>query len=261
MIKNRKTLLLLVIILIIFYIAITIILSLPKGKKYSQTVFIGNFTKVNVNNGKINVYNEDVETRKQDIKIYFKEKIIDGYFYTEEVDYDESKYGYIICNENGDYLSFDSTFILYTKDLFIDIKNIDTYESRDLSKIYDFSNTNNYSLPPLIELDYLRISNFDLDNDGVDEYIYSVGLIENSDTESNYESIVFYNAGDKYVLIDYEKAPYRADYKRLYFTNIIDFNNDGEYEFVVEKMMSEYGPDYYDLYSFDGSAFTKLGGE
>ena len=36
---------------------------------------------------------------------------------------------------------------------------------------------------------------------------------------------------------------------RLSFYKLIDFNNDSNYEFVVNKRMSEYGPDYYELYN------------
>ena len=42
---------------------------------------------------------------------------------------------------------------------------------------------------------------------------------------------------------------------------LIDFNNDGDYEFVIKKQMTEYGPYYYELYNFDGNEFTKIGGE
>ena len=50
-------------------------------------------------------------------------------------------------------------------------------------------------------------------------------------------------------------------YIKLSFSKLIDFNKDGNYEFVVEKAMSEYGPYYYELYNFDGKVFTKIGGE
>ena len=46
-----------------------------------------------------------------------------------------------------------------------------------------------------------------------------------------------------------------------FFKREIDFNNDNNYEFVVSKMMSEYGPTYSEVYSFDGTEFTKIGGE
>ena len=49
--------------------------------------------------------------------------------------------------------------------------------------------------------------------------------------------------------------------KKLYYSVLIDFNNDNNYEFVVSKMMSEYGPTYSEVYSFDGTEFTKIGGE
>ena len=107
------------------------------------------------------------------------------------------------------------------------------------------------------ELDYIKITNFDYDNDGNEEYIYSVGIFNND----KYNSFVYMKVDDKYILIDSEESDNNPDYKRLYFIKLIDFNSDDNYEFVVEKMMSEYGPDYYELYNFDDNKFTKLGGE
>ena len=67
---------------------------------------------------------------------------------------------------------------------------------------------------------------------------------------------------DEYILIAREESDYvDVNFVRIKLFNIVDFNNDGDYEFVISRMMSEYGPNYYELYNFDGNKFTKLGGE
>ena len=39
---------------------------------------------------------------------------------------------------------------------------------------------------------------------------------------------------------------------------ILDFNDDGNYEYVVSKSYSEFGIDEYELYNFDGTTFNRL---
>ena len=139
-----------------------------------------------------------------------------------------------------------------------------------------FIQTNNLGLSDDIELDYLEVDTVDIDDDGIDEYIYSVGLIDYEDlgnddeviedteeeTNQKYVSFVYTKKDDRYILID--KIDTEGDpvsYVRLSFAKLIDFNNDNNYEFVIEKMMSEYGPYHYELYNLNNYSFTKIGGE
>ena len=257
MIKNKKTLLVLISLLVIFYILISIIISFPKGKKFKNTVIIGNSTKVNVKNGSISVYNDDIAISNQKMKIFFKNRFVDGYLITEEGDSSGVNNIYTAYNENGDILAPEKVIIAYTPDISIKVKESNINDSTNMSDISDLIKLNNITLTAESELDYIKITNFDYDNDGNEEYIYSVGIFNND----KYNSFVYMKADDKYILIDSEESDNNPDYKRLYFIKLIDFNSDDNYEFVVEKMMSEYGPDYYELYNFDGNKFTKLGGE
>ena len=258
MIKNKKIILFSVLLLVILYIIIASIFDITKSGEYKNTVFIGNFTKVQVKDKNIKIYNENAETPMQNVKVYFKKQFIDGYIFTNKIDFDNTTYSYIVCNEKGNYLSTDSNFIAHTTDLSIKIKNNDKFESKNIDDILEFAKLNNINLSKDTELDYLYITSFDYDEDGKQEYIYSVGLIEN---EKDYESIIYLKMDNKYIIIDREKSSYTIDYKKLYFLNLIDFNSDNNYEFVIEKMMSEYGPNYYELYNFDGDEFTKIGVE
>ena len=79
MIKNKEILLYFVILLVIFYFIISIIFGFYKKNTYSGTVFLGSSTKVTVKGNDIKVYNEDVEIKKQDVKLFYKNDFIDVY--------------------------------------------------------------------------------------------------------------------------------------------------------------------------------------
>lgn len=255
--KNKKGILLLVVLFIVIYIIISILISIPKGKKYKNTVFIGSNTKVNINNGIITVNNDNSELIKQKVKTFFKKDFIDGYISSETGD----TYGvvYNVYDLDGNILLPDSSVIAHTLDISIKVKDSNAFESRELDDIYSFAKSSNITLPSDIQLDYLNITTFDLYDDGNEESIYSFGLIED---QTEYSSFVYLKKDNKYYLIDREESNYDGvSNVRLHFLKLIDFNNDGNYEFVVEKMMSEYGPYYYELFNFDGKSFTKIGGE
>lgn len=260
--KNKKILLLLIGILILIYMAITIIPNIFSEKKYSNTAFIGDYTKIYIKNKGIEVRNDNVEIATQRVKVLFKNKLIDGIITSEKTDFDQIDYHYIAYNNEGVYLSPNSALLAFTTDLSIKIKEKTSYNSKNIEEVYDlFQDNKNIDLDN-IELDYLNISSFDLTNDGKEESVYSVGLINRNENDSSYYSYVFMKTEDKNILIDKEESKYDGVSNiKLSLYNLIDFNNDGNYEFVVKKSMSEYGPDYYELYNFDGTKFTKIGGE
>lgn len=261
MIKNKKIILYAAAFLAVFYFIITIVLNLPTGKKYKNTIFIGNFTKISVNNNKLNVYYKDEEAAKQKVKIYFKNKFVDGYIYSEKVDFDNERYNFVIYNTHNEYLAFETDLLACTNDLSIKVKETVDSESKNLNDIEDFLNYEEIVFESPAEVDYIRINSIDYDDDGIDEKIYSVGLKVGEEGSGDYYSYVYYKKNDNYTLIDQQKTEYNPNYKRLSFFKTIDFNSDDNYEFVISKNMSEYGPIYYELYSFDGNKFTKIGGE
>lgn len=255
MFKNKKIIFILVILLILLYFIINIVVTIPKKGKYTNTVFLGSYTKVTIKNGNINVYNEDTEISKLDVKIFFKNKFIDGYIFTTEEATGVMNY-INAYNFDGKFLILDSTLIAHTKDISIKIKGNNKNENNSLDEVYQFAAANKITLSNNIVLDYSNITNFDIDDDGKEEYIYSIGLIEDAE---NYMTFVFMKKDNKYILIDSDKGTYNELPNTSYrFFNLIDFNNDDNYEFVVEKIMSEYGPVYYELYNFNGNSFTKI---
>ena len=259
MIKNKKTIFILLISLIMFYLIISIIFFVPIGKNYNRPIFIGSSTKVYIKDKKISIYNEDKKIRKQKTKIYFRDEFIDGYLVSDADSSTGVENNYFAHTDNGDLLSFNNCLIAHTKDISIKIKPNNRIDSSDLEDVYKFASSNSIILSSNVELSYLYINNIDIDDDGNDEYIYSVGLI---DDEDEYKSFVFMKRDNKYILVAREESENSGvNSISLVFNNLIDFNNDDDYEFVVGKFMSEYGPDYYELYNFDGDEFTNIGGE
>ena len=269
MIKNKKGILILIVSFIALYLIINIIYIIPKGKKYKNTVFLGSSTKVSINKGTISVYNEDKQLRKQNVKVYFKNKIIDGTISSEKVPSSGVINSYYVQDLNNFDLYYDKVLIAYTPDISIDIKNDKSYTSKDLTTLYEFANSNSIDISDTVEIIQQNVTTMDIDEDDNDEYIYSISLVEtyglDDDSEEiseEYYTVVFLKNEGKYYLIDSEVGDYdEISNTQLSFVKLIDFNNDGDYEFVIKKQMTEYGPYYYELYNFDGNEFTKIGGE
>lgn len=258
--KNSKLILFSVILLVLFYIIISIILSLPLNKKtYNGTVFLGSSTKVKINNNNISITNEDVEINKTDVKIYFKEKFIDGYILSNKGVSSGVENIYSAYNKKDELLLNESVLVAYTNDIPIKIKEMTKIRSNNLNEITDKIKNINVEIPSTAILDYYTINILDIDNDGINERLYSVGFKEK---EKSYKSYVFMEKGGKYILIDKQTSKYDGiDHEKLSFVYLIDFNNDDNYEFVIRRVMTEYGPDYYELYNFDGNEFVEIGGE
>ncbi len=259
MIKNKKGILIIVVLLVIVYFVIDFVIKPSKGSEYNNTVFIGNSTKVTVDNGMINVYNKDVALATQKVKIYFNNKFIDGYIFSGKGTSDGVENAYGIYDEDNNYINTDSAIIAHTKDITIKVKEIDTTRTDDINEILYFCNSNNIVLNEDTAIDYIEKSSFDLNNDNVKEYVYSFGLLRE---DNNYESYVYYSSNNENILIKKEDSKYAgASYTRLGLKGLIDFNNDDKYEFVISRILSEYGPDYYELYYYNGIGFTKIGAE
>lgn len=268
MLNNKKGILILVISLVAIYLLIALISVIPTGKKYNNIVFLGSSTKVTVEDGKISVYNEDKKISKQKVKIYFNHSFVDGYIASEQGESSGTENVYYCYNSNGDTLISDSMLIASTLDKKLDVKEGKTQELKGIKYIQDLLSFTNIASDDdkEIELDYGKIAYIDIDDDGIEDNIYSVGLISESivDGDQDYISYVYLKKGNSndYILILKSEASYDGiSNQRLSFEKMIDFNGDGNYEFVVEKMMGEYGPFYYELYNFDGSKFTMIGGE
>ena len=252
--KKERIFLFLVVGLIGIYLIITAVVSIINP--YKKTIYLGVGTKVYVNGNNITISDEDIKINKHNVKIYFDKKIINGYVLTEEessTGYENNLHAY---NKNGEYLSFYSSLIAFTKDLpikFIDIENEYTY---DIGLIRKYLIEDDIDMDS-VQLDYLIISTFDLDDDEEFESIYSIGLIENN---KDYDSKVIMLKDDEYYIISEEMSEYidDQDVTTLGLLGIMDMNNDNNYEFVIEESYSEYGPNNYYIYNFDGNDFSNI---
>lgn len=263
MFKNKKGILILVISLVSIYLLNVIIGIIPIGKKYKNTVFIGESTKVNIKDGKIYIYNEDKKITKQQVKIYFKNSFVDGYVTSDQGKSSGVENSYKLYNTKGDSLILNSIYLFTTPDIKISVKKSTTQEIDNIDTINNILVLNN--LTSDVELDYAKIDYLDIDDDKTEEKIYSIGLIKDESDESEeqeYISFVYLEKDGKYVLISKSESDYDGiSNVRLSFIKSIDFNNDDKYEIVIERMMSEYGPYYYELYSYGSNKFAKIGGE
>ena len=195
--KNKKVLLYLLIVLVIVYFATTLAINIFGGKSYKKTVFLGENAKLSLINGAFKISYDDVKINKQKVKIYFENKIIDGYISTSfeaSSELDNSMHAY---NNKGEYLDFESFLIAYTKDLNIDFIEIDSDYDDDINRINNYIKNSDIVVSSS-KLDYLVISAFDIEKDGKEEYINSFGLIQND----NYYSSVVMAKNNKYYLID-----------------------------------------------------------
>ena len=259
MIKNKKGILIIAISLVIVYFAICIIQIVFGSTRYKNTVFLGSSTKVSVIDGQIKVINENSKVENQKVKVYFNKDFIDGIITSFDDDSDGVQNSYMVSNEEGNRLALDTILVAHTNDLTIKIKEPDTRIIDNSEEIYKFAKANNISLSSSIEIVYMNAKSIDIEEDGNLEYVYSAGFVNE---DNKFESIVFFKQENKYILISNETSEYDVfDNEKLSFYKLIDFNGDDNYEFVVTRRMSEYGPDYYELYNFDGKKFTKIGGE
>ncbi len=268
MLSNKKGILILVISLVAIYLLIYIISIVPTGKKYKNTVFLGESTKVSIKDGSIFVYNEDKKISKQKAKIYFNKKFIDGYIISGEGESSGTENSYYYYNSDGDVLVPGSIVVAVAGDDIVNIKEGRTQEIKSLDSIQDLLDLNNLISNDDVEIDlnYGKIDSIDVDGDKIEDKIYSFGLIKSvlATEDEDYISFVYLKKGNssEYILLQNFEGSYDGiSNERLSFAKLIDFDNDDNYEIVVERMMGEYGPYYYELYNYEDNKFIKLGGE
>lgn len=254
--KNKKIIIISSIFVVIIAIVTIIIIVNNNSNKYKKTVFLGSSTRIKINNNSMTMSNEDIKVEKQNVKIISNNKTIDGYVLTEK---DEEEISEIINNchaftEDNKKIDFETSLIAYTKDLKVNYIPVNNEYFEEIDLLEDFFEENGYDLSS-IELDYLKISYFDFDRDSKYEYIYSIGFTYD---EEEYNSMVIMEKDSEYYLIEEESTTYGSDNTISFdFLGIFDFNEQNNYYFIVKKWISYFGPDHYDLYTFDGNKFTK----
>jgi len=251
MIKNKK---IIIGILLLVIVVIATIVLIPKGKKYKETIFLGSTAKVKVEEGKIKLTYEDVKVRKQRTKILCDNSILDGYILSNIEPSSDQENTIHAYNNNHEIIICEPTLIAFTPDLDINYIKMGFQYYDDINTVYnniykEIININN------TKIDYFIDNSFDYDKDGIQEHIYSMGLIEN---ESRYDCLVVMFKDNKYYVINEITGVYDEENTRLELVGILDINNDSNLEFIISKINEEYGSIYYDFYNFNGSSFNKL---
>ena len=253
--KNKKIWIGLgIILLVIAAVIVGIILFKKTGKQYKKTIFIGDSVKVTTKDNHIYISYKDDKAKKQDVKIYYDNKVIDGYIKTGEQGSSFYENNIQAYNSDDEYLYFDSDLIAYTLDMNVDI--IATFEDStdDINEITNYLNGSNIDISSS-KVDYFMVSSFDVDKDNDYECIFSFGLIK----DDEYISFVVMKKNDNFYLIDSIESTYEEDdSSSIGFVSIMDINDDGNYEYIISETAGEYAPSYYTMYNFDGSEFIKL---
>lgn len=254
--KNKIKKIIILSTLIIVAVIVTIIVIVNNSNKYKKTIFLGSSTRIKVNNNSITMSNDDIEIKKQNVKIINGNKTIDGYILSED---DEEDISEVLNNchaytEEGKRINFDTSLIAYTKDLKVNYILVNNEYFDEIDILDDYFEENDIDTSE-IYLDYLKISYFDFDKDSKYEYIYSIGFTYG---EEEYNSMVIMEKDSEYYLIADESSTYGDDNTISFdFLGILDFNEKNNYYFIVKRLIGNYGPDQYDLYNFDGNKFTK----
>lgn len=250
--KDKRNLLILV--LFIIFIGLSIFVYINKN---SNTVYLGNFTKINLKDNNIEIKNKNNKISLTKAKIYFNKFFINGYLKSDKSDINNKKNIYNAYNENGKILDFNDDLIAYTGNIKINIAN---YNELNIGLDKDFEVIDNFLLSDdgdgivldysIDYLDYRKII-FDIDNDGIDEFIYSIDILEGETIDYTYVILI---DGDQTILVDKRKGKINnANLHKISFFNLIDFNNDNKYEIVLRLKTGDYGNNYYKIYNYNKS--------
>lgn len=253
---ERKFKIIYVIIAVVVVFAIAgIIIFLTSGKKYDKTIFMGNTTKITIDGQKITVSNDDEKIRKQKVKVFNNNKTIDGFVTSEEIGSSDIKNNIRIYSKDKKLLSGDPYTFAYTKGLNFTIIGFNTEQLDELSDMVKIFLQNNLDIKT-VKPDYFVVNSYDIDDDGLIEHVYSMGLVHG---ENTYESIVTMEKDGNNYLIARETANYDENENiTLSLTAIADFNNDSNYEYVISRSSGESDPGSFDIYNFNGTTFNRI---
>lgn len=248
--KERKNLIIL--ILIGLFIILSIFLYFKKTA--SNVIYIGNFTKVTVKKSNIKIDNKNTKLGLTESKIYFNKEFVDGYIRTSKEKINNGVNIYTAYNKNGDVLRFNDDLISYTGNSNIKVAEPNVLElmlDDDFNIINDYltKETDNEDVSEIqMVFDSYKKVIFDIDNDGEDEYIYSVDVVESGST--NYTYVFIVDNGEIIKIDSRSGSALKADVERVSFFKLIDFNDDGKYEIVIRLKKGDYGASTYKIYNY-----------
>lgn len=249
--KKRLTIILSIILFILIIVGIIVIINIPK--KYKKTIFLGRNTKVSLKDNNLIITTDDEKVKKQNAFIYYNNYVIEGYILTEEEGSSSYKNNLHAYDMKNRYLVFDPALVAYTKDLNIKFINLNNELIDDFAIIEDYFEINDIDISDA-EIDYIIDSKFDIDKDGKDKHIYSIGYIID---DNQYYSLVIMKQDNKYYLLSQEISDYSyMEGNKLELTCIMDYDNDNNYEYIISKINEE--QINFNFYHFDGTKFIKI---
>lgn len=249
--KERKNIIILV--LIILFVILSIFLYFKKTR--SDVIYIGNYTKVTVKKGTIKIDNKNEKIGITEANIYFNNEFVNGYIRSSKEKVNNNINIYTAYNKKGSVLRFNDDLIAYTGDAKIKVANpnrLSLLLDDDLNKVstYLYGLTGNTEGGDF-ELSFNSFEKiiYDIDNDGDDEYIYSVDA--NAYEKQNYSFVVIEDNGEFIPIIKKSGEAMKTDLVRVSFFSLIDFDNDGKYEIVVKIKEGDYGASKYKIFNYD----------
>ena len=242
---NKKRVLIILLVLTIMIIAFKSYISL-------NTIYFGNFSKAIVIGKKVIKKDENRRIILKKVNAYKDDKIIDGYIKSEKVDI-----GYNYYLESNKNKKIDMKELIASGTMIkLDIpssSNVDVLKNENtISKINNLLDLN---LDDSELFDYKKIT-FDIDNDSEDEEVIYVNYLEDNYSKTN----IFINDNSIIKVFEYKRDITNkiASYKTFKLSNIIDLNNDKNYEIIISRVDSDSQPPYYDIYSYKNGKVKEI---
>jgi hypothetical protein len=213
-----------------------------------KTIYLGSNTKAFVFGNKIIKINRNNKIILKSVYVYNKERRINGYLKSTK---EGKNYGYYAVTSNNKIINPDNLIASgkLNKIKVVEFKN--KGEDISSSSLNEVNSLLEKSIKKESVMDYKDIE-YDIDNDSRLEKIYSITYVENGALINS----IFINDNDNVIdIVNYEIDFDDVETANLYtITNLIDFNNDDNYEIVLSKVKGDDSPKYYDIYSYiDGS--------
>lgn len=254
--KNKKKYLFLLIVLLSYFAVIFVIFGLDnlKSKLDNIHIILSPNIKWSLSKGKwenidgqVNLYN------LQKYELYVNHKYLGNYK--------------TLYNEKWRFLDDDNHSVNY-------VGNVFGYRGNRKVEMIDFQYqqiSSDLILSQVLEReklsafdDYIikRRIEIDLDNDQKDEYIYEVGNVFNFETSDHYSYSLLFVIDDKEIDMlrkEVASSEEMLDICSSHIKDIIDINNDGNYELITSCIHYDLIPDCYQLYQMDNKGkYTSL---
>lgn len=238
----------LIVVLLVIFICMSLFVTF---KKSGNIAYIGSNTKILITKDGFTIKNDSKKLNLTKAKIYFNGDFIDGYL---KSDVSNNKVVYNAYDQNGNILRFNDALIAYTGNKEIKVAHLsklELMEEKDVNNIAKYLYSDEAKLNLFdYSIDYNNYEKYiyDIDNDGDKEIIYNIDISVADD--KNYTFVLLYD-NDEIKVVDKESGNVGPETKKISFTNLIDFNNDGIYEIIIKEKQDEYVNAVYKLYNYD----------